>query len=108
MDLLPHLDSTSPLLAVFAALLVPPALYVLYTLLTYPRNLPPGPRASLLGWGDHRSLVPRVKPWLKLAEIGEREEFKSRGCFTIWTGPKPTIGACNPPSFASLPPPSRD
>ncbi|BGP36277.1 hypothetical protein JCM10449v2_000175 [Rhodotorula kratochvilovae] len=55
----------------------------------YPRNLPPGPRASLLGWGYHRHLIPRERPWLKLAELGE--EYKDAGMYTLWTGPKPTI-----------------
>lgn len=97
VDLLPHLNLSPSLLALLIALLAPPALYALYTLLTYPRNLPPGPRASFFGWGDHRSLIPRAKPWLKLAEIGEREEYRSRGYYTIWTGPKPTIGSSRPP-----------
>ncbi|BGP28415.1 hypothetical protein JCM10296v2_000147 [Rhodotorula toruloides] len=102
VDLLPHLDLSPSLLAILTALLAPPALYALYTLLTCPRNLPPGPRASLFGWGDHRSLIPRAKPWLKLAEIGEREEYRSRGYYTIWTGPKPTIVVSSPKVAAEL------
>ncbi|BGO88536.1 hypothetical protein NBRC10512_003366 [Rhodotorula toruloides] len=102
VDLLPHLNLSPSLLALLIALLAPPALYALYTLLTYPRNLPPGPRASFFGWGDHRSLIPRAKPWLKLAEIGEREEYRSRGYYTIWTGPKPTIVVSSPKVAADL------
>ncbi|GAA6007591.1 cytochrome P450 [Rhodotorula paludigena] len=54
----------------------------------YPSNLPPGPRASHWGWGNHRHLIPRERPWLRLHEIGKEYE---RGYFTVWTGPKPTI-----------------
>ncbi|GAA6010246.1 hypothetical protein JCM10207_005685 [Rhodosporidiobolus poonsookiae] len=54
----------------------------------YPKNLPPGPRASLLGWGYHRHIIPRVKPWLGLYEMSK--DYPA-GMFTVYTGPKPTI-----------------
>ena len=52
----------------------------------FPANLPPGPTPSLLG--GNRGLIPRERPWLKLAEIGKQYP---RGYYTLWTGPKPTI-----------------
>ncbi|GAA5899096.1 hypothetical protein JCM6882_004616 [Rhodosporidiobolus microsporus] len=75
-------------LVLFASLAGALSLLVLWVRQAYPRNLPPGPRASLFGWGYHRHLVPRERPWLQLTEMGK--EYP-QGFFTIYTGPKPTI-----------------
>ncbi|GAA5836218.1 hypothetical protein JCM11251_007397 [Rhodosporidiobolus azoricus] len=83
--LLPFPPTTLILLASLAGSL---SLLFLWTRQAYPRNLPPGPRASLFGWGYHRHLLPREKPWLKLTEMGKQYP---QGFFTLYTGPKPTI-----------------
>ncbi|GAA5989469.1 hypothetical protein JCM11641_007313 [Rhodosporidiobolus odoratus] len=54
----------------------------------YPSNLPPGPRASLFGWGNHRSLLTLPKLWVKLEEIGKDYD---RGYYTLWFRWQPTI-----------------
>ncbi|GAA6041644.1 hypothetical protein JCM8097_007787 [Rhodosporidiobolus ruineniae] len=77
---------TSAGLLALVAVSVP--LLLLYVRRAYPPRLPPGPRASLFGWGYHRHLIPREKPWLRLAEMAK--EYPE-GLFTVWTGPKPTI-----------------
>ncbi|KAL8279126.1 hypothetical protein RQP46_008382 [Phenoliferia psychrophenolica] len=60
--------------------------YIFHTLTRYPSGLPPGPKPTL--FNGNRGLIPRERPWLKLAEIGKQYPA---GLFTIWTGPRPTI-----------------
>ncbi|GAA6010249.1 hypothetical protein JCM10207_005686 [Rhodosporidiobolus poonsookiae] len=75
-------------LALSAALAGLATLAFLWVRHAYPKNLPPGPRASLFGWGYHRHIIPRVKPWLGLYEMSK--DYPA-GMFTVYTGPKPTI-----------------
>ncbi|GAA5975070.1 hypothetical protein JCM11641_000019 [Rhodosporidiobolus odoratus] len=110
----PSLFLPLPILVVL--LLLSAGLYFLFLPTIYPRNLPPGPRASFFGWGNHRGLIPSERPWIRLDELGkvdytiglgkdanengavegERErkgkgEGRGKGFYTIWTGRKPTI-----------------
>lgn len=81
----------SPLTAAILALSTSTLILLIRHL--YPRNLPPGPRASLWGWGNHRHLIPAQRPWLRLAQLEQEADWPggSRGFFTVWTGPNPTI-----------------
>lgn len=60
--------------------------YLFQRLTRYPSGLPPGPKPTL--FNGNRALIPRERPWLKLAEIGLKYPA---GFYTIWTGPRPTI-----------------
>jgi hypothetical protein len=82
--------SLSPLQSILYALLFLSSFFLLRFLRSaYPSNLPPGPKASLWGWGNHRHIIPKERPWLELERLGKAYR---RGFFTVWTGPKPTIG----------------
>ncbi|GAA5970308.1 hypothetical protein JCM11641_001657 [Rhodosporidiobolus odoratus] len=59
----------------------------------YPQNLPPGPRASGFGWGNHRSLLSMPKLWVTLDDLGKAYP---RGFYTLWFRWQPTIVVTSP------------